>query len=73
MAPKAYSPRLASAKLACDHLAQPPEKDQQPDVGISPYETCLGDQANLTHPADRRLCELARSTMSANGNCVLGE
>jgi hypothetical protein len=66
-------PQVASAKLACEHLAEPPRQHQQFDVGISPYEACLGDRANLTRPADRELCGLAKSTISAGGACILGE
>jgi len=65
--------QVASAKLACEHLAEPPRQHQQFDVGISPYEACLGDRANLTRPADRELCALAKSTISADGACILGE
>lgn len=47
--------------------------DDEMDVGISDYRACLGEQANRTQPADRKLCELAKSTISADGRCVLAE
>lgn len=72
-APNADQARVASAKLACEHLTPPPRQHQQFDVGISPYEACLADRANMTRPADRELCALAKSTMSADGACILGE
>ncbi len=56
------------ARRACQHL-----QDEEMDVGISNYEACLGEQANLTRPANQQLCKLAKSTMSASGVCVVSE
>lgn len=43
------------------------------EVGISDFEACLGQQANSTRPANPQLCQLAKSTISASGVCILGE
>lgn len=61
------------ARQSCKHLREPPREYEKFDVGISDYEACLGEHANLTHPANRQLCALAKSTMSASGTCILGE
>ena len=58
-----------SGRQACQHL----QSHEQFDVGVSPYEACLGEQANRTRPANRQLCDLAKSTMAASGVCVLAE
>jgi len=63
---------IKSARQACKHLRKP-RGEQKFDVGISDYEACLGERANLTRPANGQLCDLAKSTMSASGTCVLGE
>lgn len=63
---------IKSARQACKHLRKPRE-EQKFDVGISDYEACLGERANLMRPANRQLCDLAKSTMSPSGTCVLGE
>lgn len=47
--------------------------NSQMDVGISEYQECLGNHANLTNPANSDLCEKAGSTMSPDGRCILGE
>lgn len=65
---EAEPPQVVSARDACKHHEQ-----VEMDVGISPYEACLGKRANLTRPADRQLCDLAKSTMSSDGVCILGE
>ena len=57
------------AEEACERF----ENQKKMDVGISAYESCLGRKANLTHPANRKLCTLARSKISADGTCVLAE
>ena len=59
---------IARAKADCSKFENPPV-----DVGISAYETCLGQHANLTHPANPELCTLARSAMSEDGTCLLAE
>ncbi len=64
---------IKSARQACKHLREPPGEHEKFDVGITDYEACLGEKANLTHPANPQLCNLAKSTMSASGTCVLGE
>lgn len=64
---------IKSARQACKHLRGSPEEHKKFDVGISDYEACLGERANLTRPANRQLCDLAKSAMSASGTCVLGE
>jgi len=65
---EAEPPQVVSARHACKHHEQ-----VEVDVGISPYEACLGERANLTRPADRQLCDLAKSTMSSDGVCILSE
>lgn len=62
------TPQVESARLACLHRRQ-----DEMAVGISDYEACLGERANLTRPANPQLCNLARGIMSANGVCILGE
>jgi len=64
---------IRSARHACRHLREPQREHEEFDVGISDYEACLGEKANLTHPANRQLCDLAKSTMSSAGTCILGE
>jgi hypothetical protein len=64
---------IKSARHACKHLREPARKPKDFDVGISNYEACLGERANLTHPANPHLCALAKSTMSASGTCILSE
>jgi hypothetical protein len=64
---------IKSAQRACKHLREPPREHEKFDVGISDYDACLGERANLTHPANPQLCDLAKSTMSAAGTCILGE
>lgn len=64
---------IKSARQACNHLRKPARDHEEVDVGISEYEACLGKQANLSLPANPRLCDLAKGTMSASGMCVLGE
>ena len=64
---------IKSARQACKHLREPPREHETFDVGISDYEACLGERANLTQPANPQLCGLAKSTMSASGTCILGE
>lgn len=72
--PQAREPAaIKTARQACKHLLEPPREHQKFDVGISDYEACLGERANLTHPASPQLCDLANSTMSASGVCILGE
>ncbi|WP_298089345.1 hypothetical protein [uncultured Sphingomonas sp.] len=61
------------ARQACKHLREPLREHEEFDVGISNYEACLGERANLTHPANPQLCALAKSTMSASRTCILGE
>lgn len=63
---------IKSARQACKHLRKP-RVEHKFDVGISDYEACLGGRANLTRPANGQLCDLAKSTMSPSGKCVLGE
>ena len=65
---RADAPNVASARKACESRER-----REMEVGISDYETCLGERANLSRPADRQLCDLARSTMSADGVCILSE
>jgi hypothetical protein len=73
-ASKASEPAaIRSARQACKHLRESLREREEFDVGISDYEACLGRRANLTHPADPRLCHLARSRVSASGTCILGE
>lgn len=60
---------VARAKDACSKF----NNREKMDVGISAYESCLGQRANLTHPANSELCALARSRMSGDGTCVLAE
>lgn len=73
-ASKAREPAaIKSARRACKRLRIPSEEHEKFDVGISDYEACLGERANLTHPANPQLCHLAKSTMSATGICILGE
>lgn len=73
-ASKASEPAaITSARHACKHLRKSSRKSEEFDVGISDYEACLGERANLTHPANPHLCALAKSTMSASGTCILGE
>lgn len=69
----AEPPSIAAAKRACEHLKQLPSNGEQMDVGISNYEACLGNRANLTRPASLKLCALARSHLSADGICILSE
>ena len=69
---RSETPQVMSARTTCQPLLKS-EKSEQFDVGISDYEACLGERANLTHPADRQLCDLAKSTISADGVCILGE
>lgn len=57
-----------TAKQACQHL-----EHEQMDVGISDYEACLGQRANLTRPASRELCDMAKSDISSDGVCILSE
>jgi len=64
---------IKSARQACKHLREPPRERERFDVGISNYEACLGEKANLIHPANAQLCDLAKSTISASGICILGE
>jgi hypothetical protein len=64
---------IQSARYACRHLREPESEYEAFDVGISDYEACLGERANLTHPANRQLCDLAKSTMSPAGACILAE
>lgn len=64
---------IRSARHACRHLREPQGKHEEFDVGISDYEACLGERANLTHPANRQLCDIAKSTMSPAGTCILSE
>lgn len=64
---------VKAAREACKHLREPFGKEEEAEVGISNYKVCLGDQANLYRPADRELCDLASSTMSNNGTCILAE
>lgn len=59
---------VVAAKRVCQHV-----KHEQMGVGISDYEACLGQQANLTRPASRELCAMAKSDMSADGFCILGQ
>jgi len=61
------------ARKSCKHLRTPSDKFDEFDVGISDYEACLGEKANLTNPANSQLCELTKSTMSPSGRCILGE
>jgi hypothetical protein len=63
------SSEVVRAKIACGKF----DDHGKMDVGISAYESCLGQRANLTHPANRELCALARSRMSADGTCALAE
>jgi len=63
---------IKSARKACRHLRKPPGNEEF-DVGISDYEACLGERANLTKPANAQLCRLAESAMSTSGVCILGE
>lgn len=64
---------IKSARHACKHLREPSKKPDEFDVGISDYEACLGERANLTHPANPHLCALVKSTMSTSGTCILSE
>lgn len=64
---------IESALATCKHLREPQKEPKKFEVGISDYEACLGERANGTHPANQRLCNLAKSTMSASGTCILGE
>ncbi len=64
----ADSSPVAAAKQACKDMTH-----EQMDVGISNYEACLGQRANLTRPASRELCAMAKSVMSADGACKLSE
>ncbi len=64
---------IKSARATCKHLREAAAKHEQFDVGISNYEACLGERANLTRPANRQLCDLANSAMSASGACILAE
>jgi hypothetical protein len=64
---------IRSARQMCAHLRETPREHEDFDVGISDYQACLGKKANLTHPANAQLCDLAKSTMSASGVCVLAE
>lgn len=64
---------IRSARQTCKHLRDGPGVHDEVDVGISNYEACLGQMANLTHPANPQLCDLAKSKMSASGECILGE
>lgn len=59
---------VSTAQEACKGREHEPA-----DVGISDYEACLGEHANRTRPADPQLCKMARSNMSRNGRCLLGE
>lgn len=61
------------ARQACKHLREPPKEHEKLDAGISNYEACLGERANLTRPANPQLCALAKSTMSASGTCILSD
>ena len=61
-------PNVVAARDACKH-----REHLEMDVGISDYEACLGARANLTRPADRQLCALAKSQMSSEGICILAE
>jgi hypothetical protein len=65
----AESETVTAAKTACAHL----DADKRMEVGISDYEACLGERANMTRPASRELCTLAKSNMSADGVCILSE
>ena len=65
----AESEVVAAARRACAHL----KTDRHMEVGISDYEACLGERANMTRPASRELCTLAKSTMSTDGVCILSE
>ena len=58
---------------ACKHLKQSQKSPAVPGAGITAYEECLGKRANLTHPANSRLCALAKSVLSPAGICILGE
>lgn len=64
---------ILGATLACKHLKKDEKRAAAPSVGISAYEVCLGEQANLTRPANPQLCALAKSVMSPAGICILGE
>jgi len=64
---------IKSARHACNHLRDRLGEHEEFDVGISNYEACLGEKANLTRPANAQLCYLSKSTMSASGVCILGE
>lgn len=64
---------IRSARHACKPLREPPRQHEKFDVGISNYEACLGERANLSRPANPQLCDLTKSTMSASGTCILGE
>jgi hypothetical protein len=68
--PDHQTEELQRATEACLKFDDPKMKME---VGISAYESCLGRRANLTHPANRELCALAQSKMSADGTCVLAE
>jgi hypothetical protein len=65
----AESRTVAAARRACAHL----KSDGHMEVGISDYEACLGKRSNMTRPANHELCTLAKSTMSADGVCILSE
>lgn len=59
---------IASARHSCEHVT-----NKSADVGISDYQACLGQKANLSRPANRKLCDLSKGTMSASGTCILAE
>jgi hypothetical protein len=49
-------------------------QDNSPvEVGISDYQVCVGELANRSQPADRKLCAEAGSTMTLEGRCQLSE
>jgi hypothetical protein len=64
---------LLAAERACKHLKKAVNNALPPAPGISTYEACLGERANLTLPANPKLCALAKSIMSPGGICILGE
>jgi hypothetical protein len=53
---------------ACQSLSK-----QYVATGMSDYEKCMVAQANRSQPADKELCKMAGSEISADGKCLLGQ
>jgi len=64
---------VLAATRACEHLKKDEKHAAAPPVGVSAYEACLGERANLTRPANSQLCALAKSVLSPAGICIIGE